>query len=89
MSRPISPPSSAMDRTPLSGEKISRDFGPDAPPRRNRSKGKKSAKSERAPKGPMREVVRGQFFGEDTDDEELSGENFASRADYSENEQDQ
>jgi cold-inducible RNA-binding protein len=75
------PPGPAPERAPMSGEKINRDFGPDAPPRRNRGKGKKSAKSERAPKGPMREVVRGQFFADDTDsfDDDLSGENFASR----------
>lgn len=82
LSRPVSP-SPAMDRTPPSGEKISRDFGPDAPPRRSRGKGKKGAKSERASKGPMREVVRGQFFSDDSDsyDEDVGEENFASRVD--------
>jgi RNA recognition motif-containing protein len=87
LSRPAMPPSPGMDRPPLSGEKPSRDFGPDAPPRR-RTKGKGGPKSERAPKGPMREVVRGQFFGDDNDavDDDLSGENFASRADDAEDE---
>jgi len=33
-------PLTAMDRPPSSGEKINRDFGPDAPPQRKRSKGK-------------------------------------------------
>src|SRR5947209_5989509 len=64
LSRPA-PPGPIMDRAmPASGEKISRDFGPDAAPRR-RTKGKGGPKSERAPKGPMREVVRGRFFGDD------------------------
>jgi RNA recognition motif-containing protein len=63
--------------------KPSPDFGPDAPPRRNRSKSKSGPKSERGSKGPMREVVRGQFFGgdedeDDADDEELNEENFDS-----------
>lgn len=48
----------------------------------NRSKDRGKAKTERAPKAPMREVVKGQFFGGDDDDlsgEDLSAENFASR----------
>ncbi len=90
MSRPLPPPGPAMDRAPMSGERISRDFGPDAPPRRSFGKGKKSPKSERAAKGPMREVVRGQFFGEDSDanDDDLDGENFASRVSDSEDDVD-
>ena len=63
------------------GDKPSRDFGPDAVPRRKK-KGKSGPKGERVPKGPMREVVRGQFFGGDEDDlldDELAGENLASR----------
>ena len=91
LSRPLPPPGPAMDQSLSSGEKVSRDFGPDAPPRRNFGKGKKGAKSERAPKGPMREVVRGQFFGDDSDayDDDLGGENFASRVSDSENDADQ
>ncbi|HJQ23099.1 MAG TPA: hypothetical protein VKA60_04225 [Blastocatellia bacterium] len=87
LSRTLPPPGPAPDRSPSSGEKVSRDFGPDAPPRRNFGKAKRSAKSERAPKGPMREVVRGQFFGDDSDayDDDLDGENFASRVSDSEN----
>jgi RNA recognition motif-containing protein len=56
-------------------------FGPDALPRRNRSKVKKTPKSERVPKGPMREVVHGRFFGGDDDDlnDDDLGENYASR----------
>lgn len=60
-----------------------RSFGPDAPPRRKGGgKGKAGSKGERAPKGPLREVVRGQFFGVDDDssDDDLDLENFASRA---------
>lgn len=52
---------------PAPGSKRSRDFGPDASPHSNRSRGKSGSRSERAPKGPMREMVRGQFFGEDDD----------------------
>lgn len=81
-------PGSGLSEPPARGEKPSRSFGPDAAPRRNRSKGKGGgSKSERAPKGPMREVVRGQFFGDDDDDfydDDMSGENFASRIDDSE-----
>ncbi|HEY7913865.1 MAG TPA: RNA-binding protein [Blastocatellia bacterium] len=91
--RPSSPPRAAPQRTepppglgaglpPVRGEQAPRSFGPDAPPRRNRTKTKRTPKSERAPKGPMREVVRGQFFGGDDDDaydDDLSEENFASR----------
>lgn len=51
-----------------SGDKPNRNFGPDAAPPR-RGKGKGAPKSERASKGPMREVVRGQFVGGDDDDD--------------------
>lgn len=59
-------------------------FFTDDPPRRNRNKpgGKGRSKSERAPKAPMREVVKGQYFGSDEDDfsgNDSSEENFASR----------
>ncbi|HZS09674.1 MAG TPA: RNA-binding protein [Blastocatellia bacterium] len=50
---------------PAPGNKPSRNFGPDASAQRNRGKTKGGSKSERTPKGPMREMVRGQFFGED------------------------
>ncbi len=46
-----------------------RTFGPDAAPNRRRKKGKVGVKTERVSKGPMREVVRGQFFYEDDDDD--------------------
>jgi RNA recognition motif-containing protein len=45
----------------------SRDFGPDASPETQRNKKKPGPRPERAPKGPMREMVRGQFFGGDDD----------------------
>lgn len=66
---------------PAPGSKPSRNFGPDASPHRNRGKAKGGPKSERAAKGPMREVVRGQFFGGDddeADDDEESGEENAA-----------
>jgi RNA recognition motif-containing protein len=91
LSRSGPPPAYPTERPPSSGEKTSRDFGPDAPPRRSRNKVKKTPKGERAPKGPMREVVRGQFFGDDSDayDDDLSGENFASRVSDSDDEHDE
>ncbi len=101
------PPSSAPSRPPLSrpdptarpdpaspppsGGKPNRNFGPDAEPHRKRSKSKGVSKSERGPKGPMREMVRGQFFGGDEDEDEddfdeaeLSGDDFAGAEDDSE-----
>src|SRR5262245_44925256 len=63
--------------------KLNTNFGPDASPRRSRSKTKGKIDSKRVPKGPMREVVRGQFFGDDDDDDdddiETSGENITGR----------
>lgn len=83
-----SPPAPDLDRTPPSRERVGRDFGPDAPPRRIRGKGKGGPKSDRGPKGPMREVIKGQFFGDDGDsfEDDLDGENFASRVDDPEDE---
>jgi RNA recognition motif-containing protein len=75
-SRPTSPAEPYAAPPPTSGSKPSRNFGPDASPQRSRSKAKGGPKSERVSKGPMREVVRGQFFGadDDEDDDEESGE---------------
>jgi RNA recognition motif-containing protein len=55
---------------PASGSRRSRDFGPDATPQNQRKKGRGGPRQDRAPKGPMREMVRGQFFGagDDVDD---------------------
>ena len=93
--RPFSPrpdpsPGPGFGEPPSGGEKPGRNFGPDAPPRRKGNKAKSGSKSERAPKGPMRELTRGQFFGGDDDDiveDDLSGENFASRVEDSEDEE--
>jgi RNA recognition motif-containing protein len=90
LARPTPPPAHSTERAPAGGERGSRDFGPDAPPRRSRNKVKKTPRSERAPKGPMREVVRGQFFGDDGDThDDWTGENFASRVSDSDDEYDQ
>src|SRR5262245_17732106 len=66
------------------GNKPSRNLRPDKPSRRGRGRAKGEFKAERGPKGPMREVVRGRFFGEADDDnddyddydEEASEDNF-------------
>jgi cold-inducible RNA-binding protein len=54
-----------------------RQFGPDAPPRRNRKRTGRHPDAERGPKRPIRERVRGQFFGWDEDDDYDDGENNA------------
>jgi cold-inducible RNA-binding protein len=75
---------------PASGERPGRSFGPDAAPRRSRKPGGRGGKSERAPKQPIRERPGGRFFGdneEDTPEEDLSGDNFASRVDGPDEEQ--
>ena len=85
-SRPaLSRPDLSLDRSPLDlappASKPSRNFGPDAAPRRNRGKGKGGAKSDRGPKGPMRERVTGQFYGGDDGDEEdddFGGDDFSN-----------
>jgi len=68
---------------PPAGGKPGRSFGPDAAPFRRRTKGKGQPKSERGPKGPMREMVRGQFFGfddGDDGDEEIGADDSTDRA---------
>jgi len=47
-----------------------RNYGPDAQPRRSRSKMKSVIRADRVSKGPMREVVRGQVFLDDEDDDD-------------------
>jgi RNA recognition motif-containing protein len=69
-----------------------RNFGPDAAPRRSRKPASRSAKGERVPKGPMRERGGGRVFGvdegeEDHFEDDLEGENFASRLTDSEDEE--
>lgn len=54
-----------------SGASQERNFGPDATPHRNRSKTKGGPRSERAAKGPMREVLRGQFSSADDSDDDF------------------
>jgi RNA recognition motif-containing protein len=81
-SRPSSTSESDVAYPPEPSAKPNRNYGPDASPRRNRSKSKDGPRSERGSKEPMRELVRGQFFGgdeDDADDEELGGEDFAGR----------
>ena len=67
-----------------------RNFGPDAPPRRAFKKaGGRASRGERGPKQPIRERSGGRFFGDDGDDsidDDLGGENFASRVSESETE---
>lgn len=67
-----------MARPPAPGGKPSREFGPDASSQ-TRSKKKPGPRPERAPKGPMREMVRGQFFGgeDDADDFDDDVDDFA------------
>jgi RNA recognition motif-containing protein len=72
-------------------ERGGRSFGPDAAPRRTfRKPGARGGKSaDRAPKQPIRERPGGRFFGDDADesiDDDLSGDNFASRVDDVEDE---
>lgn len=91
-----STPRSASTAKPASADplsnKPSRNPGPDAPSRHGRSRSKSEFRSERGPKGPMREVGSGQFFsGGDEDDyddydTEADEENF--EADVSDSERD-
>ena len=88
-SRPYTPSRELSE--PGGGERpAGRSFGPDAAPRRTfRKPGGRGGKGERAPKQPIRERPGGRFFGDDSDDnvdEDLSGDNFASRVEDSEDE---
>src|SRR6266508_2416527 len=71
LSRPTS--TAEPDADPPSN-KPSRNLGPDKPSRHGRGKAKSEFKAERGPKGPMREVVRGQFFDDDDDDDDYDEE---------------
>jgi cold-inducible RNA-binding protein len=69
---------------PVRGGGPSRQFGPDAAPRRNRKHTSRRTESERGPKRQIRERLGGQFFGgdvDDSDDNDLSEEFFARRMD--------
>jgi cold-inducible RNA-binding protein len=83
-------PRESFAEPPPAGERPARNFGPDATPRRSRKPGGRGGKSERAPKQPIREKPGGRFFGDADDetlDDDLSTDNFASRVDEdSENE---
>ena len=66
-----------------------RNFGPDAPPHGGRKPANRRPKSTRAPKGPIRERLGGQFFAGDEDDAEgdaANVENVARRPNDSERE---
>jgi len=69
---PSSRPSSAGGAEPADppSNKPSRNFGADKQPRHGRGKAKGEFKAERGPKGPMREVVGGRFFGQVDDDDD-------------------
>jgi RNA recognition motif-containing protein len=80
---PLSRPTSTAEAEPADppGNKPSRNLGPDKPSRHGRGRAKGEFKAERGPKGPMREIVRGRFFGEAGDDdddydEEVNEDNF-------------
>lgn len=73
LSRAYSPAEPMAAPTSPSGEKPARNFGPDAAPPR-RGKGKGGPKTERGPKGPMREVVSRQFGSDDDDDDDYDFE---------------
>jgi len=73
--------------TPSRDDRSSRNFGPDAAPRRNRKQASRYQKAERAPKRPIRERSGGQFFGGDVDDshdDDLSGNVFSHGVDDAE-----
>jgi cold-inducible RNA-binding protein len=83
----VAPPTAGTGRGAAS-------FGPDAPPKRARKKPKKGGDSERRPKKPIPEVSRGRYFGGDEYDQEEQvdddafEENFASRLNGSDDEED-
>jgi len=69
---------------PARGGGPSRQFGPDAAPRRSRKHASRRSEPERGPKRTIRERHGGQFFGgdvEDSDEDNLSEEFFARRMD--------
>lgn len=68
--RPTQSAESDAAPSPSPGVKRNRDFGPDASPQRS-NKGKGGPRPGRAPKGPMREMVRGQFFSGEDDADDL------------------
>jgi RNA recognition motif-containing protein len=89
---PSRPPSLGRPPAEQTGptERGGKSFGPDAAPRRAfRKPGGRGKAAERAPKQPIREKPGGRFFGDDSDetaDDDLMGDNFASRVDELEDE---
>jgi cold-inducible RNA-binding protein len=86
--RPAAPrsPSGPSAAPPPSGPLGAKNFGPDAEPRNRRKPSRGAPKSERVPKGPIRERSGGMLFLGDDDDSyesDSEGENFASRVDDS------
>jgi len=85
-SRPYTPRVPSIDPggldgpPPSRGEDRSRNFGPDAAPKRKHKGPARGGKGPAANKGPIRELVRGQFFGgdDDSDDDDLELDNFAT-----------
>jgi RNA recognition motif-containing protein len=67
LSAPARPTWAGDQSTPAPGQP-KRTFGPDAPPRGARKGKGRGPKGERAPKGPLKERVRGQFVSADVDD---------------------
>jgi RNA recognition motif-containing protein len=68
------------------GNKSSRNLGPDKPSRRGRGRAKGEFKGERGPKGPMREIVSGRFFGEIDDYDDHYNEDYDDNYDEEGNE---
>ena len=68
--RPSGParPNWLGEQVPAGMGQPKRNFGPDAPPRGARKAKGRGPKGERAPKGPLKERVRGQFVSADVDD---------------------
>ncbi|HSB11951.1 MAG TPA: RNA-binding protein [Blastocatellia bacterium] len=82
-------PSRELNEPPARSERTGPSFGPDAAPRRSRRPGGRGQSSDRPPKQPIREKTGGRFFGESEDDgsdDDLSGDNFASRVSDSDTE---
>jgi len=92
-SRPGGPPRPYSPRPPIrtddqiasgmppSGERPSRNFGPDAAPRRARKGPPRGGKVKGAPKQPLREKAGGRFFGGDDEpyEDDIADDNFASQ----------
>jgi RNA recognition motif-containing protein len=83
VSRAAAPENEAREPKP------GRSFGPDAAPRRSRGKPGRKQPKERGAAGPMRERSGGRFFGGEDDalDDTAGEENFASRVDDFEGEE--